>query len=146
VVLSDARAKAIRSRFFEHYQGLEAWHRKAWVLAPYTKEGRTLPGRRRLAGPDATKWDRFQLLINFQVQGSCADGLKLAMVRLAKELPLSARMIATVHDELVIEAPEAIAEAVKILTAKVMVEEMGTVFPGLPIEVETKVCSNWGEK
>ena len=146
VVLNDARAKSIRGRFFSHYQGLAAWHRKAHALAPYTKEGLTLLGRRRLPGPDASDWDRFQLLINFRVQGSCADGLKLAMVRLAKELPVGTRMIATVHDELVLEAPEAIGEEIKNLTAKIMVEEMGKVLPGLPIEVEAKVCCNWGEK
>ena len=146
VVLSDARAESIRSRFFSHYQGLATWHRKAHALSPYTKEGRTLLGRRRLPGPDATNWDRLQLLVNFRVQGSCADGLKLAMVRLAKELPLSARMIATVHDELVLECPEAISEEIKNLTAKIMLEEMDKVFPGLPIEVEAKICGHWGEK
>jgi len=145
-VLRDARAESIRSRFFSHYQGLATWHRKAHALSPYTKEGRTLLGRRRLPGPDATNWDRLQLLVNFRVQGSCADGLKLAMVRLAKELPLSARMIATVHDELVLECPEAISEEIKNLTAKIMLEEMDKVFPGLPIEVEAKICGHWGEK
>jgi len=38
-----------------------------------------------------------------------------------------------VHDELVVEAQEAIAEEIKILTTKIMVEEMGTIFPCLPI-------------
>ena len=146
VIMSDAQAKSIRGKFFSHYQGLNTWHRQAWALAPYTKEGRTVLGRRRLANEDDTNWGRFQLLTNFAVQGSCADGLKLAMVRLARELPPSARMIATVHDELVIEAPEAIAEEITILTAKVMTEEMGALFPGLPIEVEAKIVSNWGEK
>jgi DNA polymerase-1 len=146
VIMSERQAEAIQSRFFAHYQGLAAWHRKADALAPYTKEGRTVLGRRRLTNEDDTNWGRFQLLINFPVQGSCADGLKLAMVRLAKELPPSTRMIATVHDELVLEAPEAIAEEIKVLTTKVMVEEMSRLFPGLPIEVEAKICNNWGEK
>ena len=44
------------------------------------------------------------------------------------------------------DAPPFSAEKTKNLTTRVMIEEMGKVFPGLPIEVETKICSNWGEK
>ena len=99
-----------------------------------------------MPGPGASDWDRFQLLVNFRAQGSCADGLKLAMLRLASELPASAQLIATVHDELIIECPEIAAGEVKTLTVLVMTEEMAKVFPGLPIVVEAKICSHWGEK
>src|SRR6516165_11075687 len=98
-----------------------------------------------MPGPGASDWDRFQLLVNFRVQGSCADGLKLAMLRLASELPPSAQLIATVHDELIIECSETTACEVKALTEHAMTEEMAKVFPGLPIDVDAKVCSNWGE-
>jgi len=99
-----------------------------------------------MPGPGASDWDRFQLLVNFRAQGSCADGLKLAMLRLASELPASAQLIATVHDELIIECPEIAADEVKALTVLVMTEEMAKVFPGLPIVVEAKICTHWGEK
>ena len=55
-------------------------------------------------------------------------------------------MIATVHDELIVECPEADSTDVKALMVRVMIEEMTEVFPGLPVEVEAKICSHWGEK
>jgi DNA polymerase-1 len=146
VTLTTERATAIRRKFFSHYKGLAAWHRKAHASSPNVKEGRTQLGRRRLPAPGASDWDRFQLLVNFRVQGSCADGLKLAMLRLFAKLPASAQLIATLHDELIVECPETAACEVKALTVLVMTEEMTKVFPGLPIVVEAKVCSHWGEK
>jgi DNA polymerase I-like protein with 3'-5' exonuclease and polymerase domains len=47
------------------------------------------------------------------VQGACADGLKLALCEIHKALPKDAKIIATVNDEIIVEAPEAQAAQVK---------------------------------
>jgi DNA polymerase-1 len=146
IKLSVQKANSVRNRFFEYYAGLAAWHRKAWANISSITEGRTLLGRRRLLGPEPKDWHRFQLQTNFPTTGSCADGLKLAMVRLARELPPEAKIVATVHDELIVDCPESIAQEVEKLMNTVMVEEMAKIFPDLPIKVDAKICNRWSEK
>ena len=81
------------------------------------------------------------------VQGTCADGLKQAMVQLADKLPKDAQMIGTVHDELIVECPADSAEEICQLTGGTMKEAMAEILRGkVPVEVEAKVCESWEEK
>ena len=81
------------------------------------------------------------------VQGTCADGLKQAMVQLAGKLPNEAQMVGTVHDELIVECPVEMADEVCRLTEKVMKEAMSDVLGSkVRVEVEAKVCECWKEK
>ena len=80
------------------------------------------------------------------MQGSCADGLKQALIDLATRLPEGAKIVSTVHDEIIVECDRTQAEAVRELLQSTMREAMGALFPQVPIEVEAGVCSNWGEK
>jgi DNA polymerase I-like protein with 3'-5' exonuclease and polymerase domains len=72
--------------------------------------------------------------------------MKRALVMLAERLPAEARLISTVHDEVLVEAPEAMAEQVRLIVQTTMVEAMAELFPQVPIEVEAGVCEHWGEK
>src|SRR5205814_329481 len=108
VTLSESRAKAHRQKFFDAYPGLAAWHAQVGMQLgqEQTLETRTLTGRRRL------DIDRFTVALNSPVQGTGADGLKLALARLfthRDDVP-EARVIACVHDEIVAECPEESAE------------------------------------
>jgi DNA polymerase-1 len=103
-------------------------------------------GRRRLIPPEASAWERFTALVNTPVQGGCADGMKRALVQLASALPPSARIVSTVHDEIIVEAPEHDAEDVRRTVEAVMIEAMAALFPQVPVEVEVSVCASWGEK
>ena len=90
--------------------------------------------------------DRFHAKTNLVVQGACADGLKLALCEIHRALPKDAKIIATVHDEIIVEAPEAQAEQVKKLLTKIMVSVFDKLFKKqVPIEVDAKICENWGE-
>ena len=61
-------------------------------------------------------------------------------------MPKDAKVIATVHDEIIVEAPEAQAEQVKKLLAKIMVSVFDKLFKKqVPIKVDAKICENWGE-
>ena len=108
----------------------------------------TLLGRRRYV-PQITSRnpnDRAyaeRIAVNMPIQGTQADMIKLAMIaihgRLADE-GLKARMILQVHDELVLEVPDAEVEAV---TALVTEEMQGALPLDVPILVETGVAPNW---
>jgi DNA polymerase-1 len=93
------------------------------------------------------RWNRFQMGTNYVIQGSCADTLKLAMVRLLPVLPSNARLLLTVHDELVLECLDEDANIVAAQTQQVMKEAFREVFGDIvPAEVDTQICQNWGEK
>jgi DNA polymerase-1 len=148
VELSEAEATKIHRLFFANYRSLQVWHREAWNQAwKKAVEVRTVLDRRRLLPTGATEnWNRFTSLVNTPVQGSCADALKQAMVDLAKRLPEGAGIVSTVHDELIVEAPEDLVEKCKTLVTQSMEEAMKRLFPNLPVQVEVNDCANWGEK
>jgi DNA polymerase I-like protein with 3'-5' exonuclease and polymerase domains len=69
------------------------------------------------------------------------------MIQLADKLPDDAHMVATIHDELIVECPVEMADEVCRLTEKVMKEAMSDVLKSeVPVEVEAKVCECWEEK
>ena len=72
--------------------------------------------------------------------------MKRAIVLLAQRLPQSARIISTVHDELIVEVPDADADAARDVLEAAMIEAMAALFPQVPVEVEANVCASWGEK
>jgi DNA polymerase I-like protein with 3'-5' exonuclease and polymerase domains len=147
--MTEKRAAKTRALFFKHYDGLARWHAKAWGEVECTEvvEGRTILGRRRLIDPEASNWDCFQSKTNLVVRGACADGLKLALCEIRKRLPRSVWIIATVNDEIIVECPETKAEQVKELVGKIMVDVFDKLFKKqVPIEVDAKICQNWGEK
>jgi DNA polymerase I len=93
-----------------------------------------------------TEWHRFQTQTNLVVQGSCADILKNALIELVVVLPPAAWLIAVVHDEIIVEAREDVADHVRTVLGYVMKKAAEATLRGVPIEVEAKVCANWGEK
>jgi DNA polymerase I-like protein with 3'-5' exonuclease and polymerase domains len=151
VDLTYEEAVSLHEKFFAAYKGLKKWHEEARSKAGSTvNEVRTLFGRRKLLPPHAedTFWSRFSAgFLNMVVQGTCADGLKQAMVQLAAKLPDEAHMVGTVHDELIVECPVKMADEVCRLTEEVMKEAMSDVLGSeVPVEVEAKVCECWKEK
>lgn len=83
--------------------------------------------------------------INAPIQGTAADIMKLAMLAIPSALKaagLSANMLLQVHDELVLEVPQAEIEA----TAKVVQSAMANAYPlSIPLDTEAKAGKNWGE-
>ena len=148
VEMSEQRASTIRDRFFRAYAGLEQWHRRCTrdAKAAHSKEIRTLLGRRRLL-VDGDWWQRFAGLVNTPVQGSAADGIKKALTLLHNhpQRPATANIVATIHDEIVVECDEADAEEVLDLTKRCMVESIEQIAPGCPVEVEGGIGKSWGE-
>ena len=110
----------------------------------------TLFGRRR-ALPELTSANRNirasgeRMARNTPIQGTAADVIKLAMVRVWRRLrdeKMESRLILTVHDELIVEAPEAEAEK----AAAILREEMeGCVQYAVPLSTDVHTGKNWLE-
>ena len=147
VRMSRKEAERYRRRFFATYRGLKAWHdRERRALKRGDTETRTLAGRRR------TGIGSFNERVNSPVQGSCADGLKLALALLYErrhECP-GAVPVAVVHDGIVVECDEGGAEKVKVWLEKAMLEGMDEVInapggggPTVPIGVAVEGGRTW---
>ena len=109
----------------------------------------TLFGRRRLksevdtSGRDSGYAERS--LLNAPIQGSAAEVLKVAMIKLAPELEKfgeGAVMVLQVHDELVFEVTESLFDEVKEVVVRVM---EGAVKLEVPLVVDTHYGKSWGE-
>jgi DNA polymerase-1 len=102
-------------------------------------ETRTLSGRRRLGV------ERFTEKLNTPVQGTGADGLKLALGLLHEtrnEVP-SAMPVLTVHDEIVLECDRQDAERARLWLERCMREGMSELLKRVPVEVEGQVGRDW---
>jgi DNA polymerase-1 len=115
---------------------------------------RTITGRRRLVPELQSKNGQVRAAaeretVNMPVQGTAADVLKKAMIDVAAALadrnrsrPEPSRMILTVHDELLFEAPEGEADSVAELVRDVMERAMPL---SVPITVDVGIGANWNE-
>ena len=85
------------------------------------------------------------MALNMPVQGTAADVIKLAMVnvfRRLREEKLQARLILQVHDELIVECPEAEAKTVQAL----LTEEMeNAVHLSVPLTADAHIGHSWAE-
>ena len=85
--------------------------------------------------------------INAPIQGSAADVIRRAMIRVPgalTEAGLKARMLLQVHDELVFEAPEKEAEKTIALVKTVMEKaSLPALDLSVPLEVEARAAENW---
>jgi DNA polymerase-1 len=87
----------------------------------------------------------YRMAINAPIQGTAADILKIAMIRLNRALHkrnLKSRMTLQVHDELVLEVPQDEIDTVIPLVKKIM---EGALQLDAPLKVDVKVGSNWLE-
>lgn len=134
-------AEFIRS-YFERYQGVATFMDRTLAEAKKTDRVTTLLGRIRIL-PDLHNSDRMRrayaerIAQNTPIQGTAADILKLAMVRLRDPIVRGARMVLTVHDELDFEVPEERAEE----AAKRIREVMENV---VSLDVPLVVDVGWG--
>ena len=113
VAVSQREADLFRRRWFSTFPGISNWHikceREADASSP--REVRTLLGRRRfLPSGRENWWQRLTTLLNTPVQGTAGDGLKRALLRLSRELPDDSCIVAAIHDEIIVECPEEVAE------------------------------------
>ncbi|MBR2836824.1 hypothetical protein IKE79_00530 [Candidatus Saccharibacteria bacterium] len=152
--LSDATGMSVPAakEFIDNYFRLRAPIKQKLeeILRQAREQGyvETLYGRRRPT-PDV-KSSNFVIrqaaeraAMNMPIQGTEADLMKRAMIRVDKALPAGAELIMQVHDSLIVECDAAAAPVV----AEVLQREMESVAPELPIKlaVEVTTGASWGE-
>jgi DNA polymerase-1 len=139
-------AQAFIGRYFQSFPKVRAWIEKTLEEGRRRGYVETLFGRRRYV-PDlqarvkSVREAAERMAFNMPVQGTAADLMKLAMVKLFPRLEeAGGRMLLQVHDELVLEAPKERAEAV----ARLAKEVMEGVYPlAVPLEVEVGIGEDW---
>ena len=143
-----AEAKEYMERYFATYTGVRQYMEQ--VVSQAREQGyvETLWHRRR-ALPEL-KSSNFNMrsfgervALNMPIQGTAADIIKLAMVRVHRRLAaegLEARLIMQVHDELIVECPEAEASRVEQLLQQ---EMQGVAELSVPLLAEAHTGRNW---
>jgi DNA polymerase-1 len=134
--------------FFERYAGVKQWIDTTIAECRASGFSRTLHGRERpipdinAKNPNARGFAE-RTAVNTPLQGTAADLIKLAMIRLAQQLEKDqwqARLLLQVHDELVFEAPP---EEVEPLRALVKQEMESVAKLRVPLVVDTGAGLNW---
>ncbi|MGH9355748.1 MAG: DNA polymerase I [Terriglobia bacterium] len=145
---SKTEAQRYIDEYFRRYSRVDEFVRGCIEEARTRGEVRTLFGRLRpipeiRSGDAAARGRAEREAMNTPLQGTAADLLKLAMVKLHARLKLEGmktRIILTVHDELVLEAPDAEVESARNLIQT----EMEGVHPlRVPVRVDIGVGANW---
>ena len=148
--VSVAEAKEYMDAYLRTFSGVQAY-RKA-VVEEAREKGYVETLWHRFRDMPELKSSNFNLrsfgervALNMPIQGTAADIIKLAMVRVHERIrreKLSAKLILQVHDELIVECPEAEAEAV----SRILREEMEQVTAlRLPLVAEAHSGKNWLE-
>jgi DNA polymerase I len=146
--VSTAEAKSYIESYFAQFPAVRGTLDGVLQEARRTKEVRTIFGRVRPipdihASNGMVRGNAERMALNAPFQGSAADIIKIAMVRLDHALAdggFQTRMLLQVHDELVLEAPEAEVEEISRLVRDVM---EGAAQLEVRLDVEVGSGSNW---
>jgi len=148
--VSRYEARAYIDNYLANYKGVRQYMKQ--VVADARDKGytRTMFGRRRYI-PELTssnfniRQGAERIALNTPIQGSAADLIKMAMIRVDRvlaDLYPEAKLLLQVHDELIVECPEEIADAV----AKLVSEQMEQVAKlNVPLLAEAKWGKSWFE-
>jgi DNA polymerase I len=138
-------AGAFIATYFERYEGVRRFMEATLETARASQAVHTLLGRRRLI-PEINERNRARRLAaervarNTPIQGTAADLLKLAMLKLAEPVTPGTRMLLTVHDELVFETP---ADEVELAKERIREAMQGVMTLAVPLVVHVGAGPNW---
>ena len=148
--ISQGEARRYIDRYFTHYNGVKSFIDQTVARASADGMVTTLWKRRRpipelAQRPAATRALGERTAVNTVVQGSAADLIKVAMNRVWRRLRRERRqseLLLQIHDELVLEVPEAELDPVRAL----VIEEMeGAASLSVPLRVDAGVGRHWAE-
>jgi DNA polymerase-1 len=152
--IGQSEAKAFIDTYFERYPGIKAYMAATRTQAREQGFVTTLFGRRIYVPGIADKNPARRnfserAAINAPIQGTAADIIKRAMIRIRPALAeagLKARMLLQVHDELVFEVPEAEVEDTSGLVRQVMENACRPVVElSVPLIADAGIGDNWAE-
>jgi DNA polymerase-1 len=152
--VSKEAAQEFIDAYFAGYPSVRGFIDRTLAEARASGVVRTMTGRRRLVPELQSKNGMIRNAaeretVNMPIQGTAADILKKAMIDVHAALrqrnagrPAPSRMILTVHDELLFEAPDAEAEEVAALVQTVMQDAITL---NVPLTVDVGIGKNWNE-
>ncbi|MBQ3268470.1 MAG: DNA polymerase I [Clostridia bacterium] len=146
--VSRYEAKEFIERYFQRYPGVKAYMDAAVKKGHAQGYVTTLMNRRRYlpelsSGNFAVRAFGERCAMNSPIQGTAADIIKLAMIavdRALREEGFEAKLILQVHDELIVEAPEAEAGRVRDLLRRCM---EGVVTLSVPLRTDISIGGDW---
>jgi DNA polymerase-1 len=148
VEMTLTEAEQALASFFGRYQTLKRWM-SSWSSS--CKLRRRVPigcGRVVEANWEAEHEIRFNVAVNLPIQGACADALMRAMVNVHRDLQaanIDGGLALSVHDELILEVPEADAAQASDILRNAMLRAFQETFPGAPTNglIEVTVGKSW---
>jgi DNA polymerase-1 len=146
--IEPSQARAYIDRYFERYSGVKTFIEQTLEKVRQTQSVRTLFGRVRPIPDIASRNANMRgfserTAINTPLQGTAADLIKLAMIRIARELreqKLRTRMVLQVHDELVFDVPMEEVDEVRERVRRAMEQVIEL---KVPIIAHVAVGPNW---
>ena len=147
--LSVEEGKSFIDTYFGSYPGIRDYIDDIKAKAKSQGYIETLMGRKRYvpeinSGNFASRSAAERVAINTPIQGTAADVIKLAMIKLQSrmdEMGLRSLMIVQVHDELIFEVPSEEMEDMQAIVLDIMPRAMEL---AVPLEVDLKSGQNWG--
>jgi DNA polymerase-1 len=147
-------ASAYIKKYFERFPGIRDYMEETKAFAKANGYVLTLFGRKchypdiKASNPSLRAFNE-RAAINARLQGSAADIIRRAMVRIEPALAkarLNARMLLQVHDELIFEVPEGEVEKTLPVVKQIMEEApMPAVSMAVPLHVDARAAHNWDE-
>ena len=150
LAISQKEAQEFLDRFFTRHPKVKAYLERTVVEGRERGWVATLTGRRRYlpelrSGNPNLRGFAERMATNAPIQGTAADLIKIAMVRLHRALGergLRSRMLLQVHDELLFEAPEDEVLPLEALAAELMESSMTL---AVPLKVDIKAGTDWAQ-
>ena len=145
-----AESKKIIDVYFDKYKGIKQYMEDTKLLVKKDKSVQTLLGRKRAVwdsdSQNQVRRDAAErMAINMPIQGTAAEMIKLAMIRIDKDLKennLKSKLILQIHDELLLEVHNNEIDYVTEMVVKHMKNAMDL---DVPIEIDCGVGSSWYE-
>jgi DNA polymerase I len=148
--LTREEAADFINTYYTKYPKIRDWQKATIESTRENGYAETLFGRRRYL--PAIRSSNFQVksaaereAVNMPIQGTAADIIKVAMIRVdeaLRERELQSRMLLQVHDELIFECPMDEVDAIRDLSLEIMPASLEM---AVPLKVEVKQGRNWGE-
>jgi len=148
--ITNIEAQNFIDDYFKRYPGVKAYSDEVKTQAKARGFVTTILGRQRklpeIKSPNLQLREfALRQAINAPIQGSCADIIKLAMIKIYNELKqekLQAKLTIQIHDELIFDLPKKELGKVSAIARK---EMEGAVDLEIPVKVNLKAGRNWGD-
>lgn len=148
--ISRKQADAFIEAYFQRYSGIQSYIDRVVKEAEQTGEVRTLMGRTRpvpgiLSKNRMERMGAQRIAVNTPIQGSAADIMKVAMIRISDRMEksgLSGKMLLQIHDEIILEVPDDEADQTCDILHQEMVKAADL---KVPLQVTVETGKSWGD-